>query len=122
MENPDRAKASSLNFPWSTSYSWQPCADIYQTPDGWVIKLALAGIAPHDIKISTINHAVIIRGSRKDSCIKSNWIHLSMEIFYTTFERQVDLPQDADMSNLATDFVHGMLLITISRKTKGNQS
>ena len=30
---------------------WYPAADVYQTPDGWVVKVELAGVSAEEIVI-----------------------------------------------------------------------
>ena len=30
---------------------WYPAADVYETPDGWLVKVELAGVSAEDIQI-----------------------------------------------------------------------
>ncbi|OFZ14915.1 MAG: hypothetical protein A2X86_06180 [Bdellovibrionales bacterium GWA2_49_15] len=102
------------------SIDWNPSTDIYQTIDGWVIKMELAGIDPQDLEVSTSNRNLIIKGHRKDSFIERDWVHLSMEILYSSFERMIELPLNADSGNIKTEYRDGMLLIKV-KKTNGRK-
>src|SRR5262249_44515665 len=33
--------------------TWQPRADVYRMPDGWLVKLELAGVRPDDVQLAT---------------------------------------------------------------------
>ena len=45
---------------------WQPSADIYRTPEGWLVKFDLAGVRPEDIIVAVQNSHLIVRGTRRD--------------------------------------------------------
>jgi HSP20 family molecular chaperone IbpA len=40
-----------------------------------------------------------------------------MEIAYSRFERQVELPGDLQSARIETEFRHGMLLVRITRES-----
>ena len=46
--------------------SWQPAADIYRTPAGWLVKLDVAGVRLEDIKTEITPTEVRIQGCRRD--------------------------------------------------------
>lgn len=92
---------------------WQPPVDIYQTRDGWLIKVDLAGVRRDDVLVELQNTHIAIRGQRRDTCIEEGCCCYRMEIAYSRFERVIELPDDISSANIATDFQHGMLLIRI---------
>ena len=48
---------------------WLPAADVYQTPEGWLVKVELAGVSAEDIEIEIQGNVLYIAGCRKDrSC------------------------------------------------------
>ena len=99
----------------SISTDWNPSTDIYQTADGWVIKMELAGIDSEDLEVSTSNRNLSIKGQRKDSFIERNWVHVSMEILYSSFERLIELPSNADLASVKTEYRNGMLIIKVKK-------
>jgi HSP20 family protein len=95
---------------------WQPATDMYRTPDGWLVKLELAGVYPEDIELSISGRTLRVRGRRRDCCLEPGYRLAHMEIAYSRFERLVELPGDVVRARISTEFSHGMLLVRIQRE------
>ena len=93
---------------------WQPPADVYRLPDGWLLKFELAGVAPEDVSIALTGNRVVVRGSRLDRCLEAGCVIHQMEIAYSTFERWVELPEHLDAADVKYEFRHGMLLVRVT--------
>lgn len=92
---------------------WQPNADVYRTPDGWLIKLDVAGIDPEDIEIVIDENRFTVRGSRRDRWVEEGWRCYSMEISYQSFERTLELPERLNHARIETQFHRGILLVQL---------
>ena len=92
---------------------WQPSADVYQTPDGWLIKLDVAGVRPEDVHVSLSGRRLTIQGSRRDTSVEQGCRSYRMEIAYSQFERSVELPHHFEAVEVATEYRDGMLLVRI---------
>ncbi len=69
-----------------------PAADVYQTPEGWLVKVELAGVSVEDVEIDIQGNALYIAGCRKDrSCAGGVSFH-QMEITYSRFEKTLTFP------------------------------
>src|SRR5688500_15487860 len=44
---------------------WLPAADVFQTADGWLVKVELAGVSAEDIDIDIQGKTLYIAGCRK---------------------------------------------------------
>ena len=75
-----------------SSTCWQPAADIYQTPDGWIIKLDLAGVRPEDIRVQVAGRQLTVAGIRRDQLQQAGIRYYRMEISYSSFQRSIELP------------------------------
>src|SRR5438034_7408971 len=75
---------------------WFPAADVYQTPDGWVVKVELAGVSPEDIKIEIRANVLYLAGARKDKSCVTGISYQQMEISYTNFEKTLKFPSPLD--------------------------
>jgi HSP20 family protein len=96
-----------------TDNTWQPRADVYRTPEGWLVKLELTGVRPDEIRLVTEGTALVIQGARRDEhCHQGMGCHC-MEISYSSFERVVELPGLSGVAEIATSYVDGMLLVRI---------
>lgn len=102
----------------SLSVDWFPGVDIYLTPDGLVVKVEAAGVNPKELIVSVLDHTLCIKGQRKDEFIEKDWVHLSMEIYYSSFERVIEMPEDADLANMTTQYRDGMLIIKIRKQKR----
>jgi HSP20 family protein len=92
---------------------WQPPADVYETHDGWLIKLDLAGVRPEDVRLTLCGRRLTISGSRRDTSIEQGCRSYRMEIAYSQFERCVDLPATPDRVVVTSEYRDGMLFIRI---------
>src|SRR5262249_5427754 len=45
--------------------SWMPLAEIYETPQEYVVNLELAGVPSEDVSIDQMNNVLIVRGKRR---------------------------------------------------------
>ena len=48
--------------------TWQPRADVYRIPGGWLVKLELAGVHPEDLRLVPRSSALLVQGTRRDEC------------------------------------------------------
>jgi HSP20 family protein len=92
---------------------WRPATDVYRTPDGWLVKFELAGVRAEDVEINVRGRALRVRGRRRDCCLEPGSRQVHMEIAYSRFDRQVELPVDVQQGRIAADFRDGMLLVRI---------
>ena len=118
--------ADKINFPHvfflpatrPANDSWEPRADVYRMPDGWLIKLELAGVKLDDIRLVADGHTLLVQGTRRDEhCHQVMGCHC-MEIAYSQFRRVLELPELPAEPEMMMSYVDGMLLVRI--KAGGN--
>ena len=94
---------------------WYPAADVYQTPDGWVVKVELAGVSAEDIEIDIQGNVLYIAGARKDRSCSAGATYQQMEISYSRFEKTLNFPASIDNAKVEHQFEDGLLLITLKK-------
>ena len=94
---------------------WYPAADVYQTPDGWVVKVELAGVSPEDVEIDIQGNVLNITGCRKDHSCAAGVSFQQMEISYTNFEKTLKFPAPIDGARLEHNFENGLLIIHLHK-------
>lgn len=92
---------------------WRPPVDVYQSPDGWLIKIDLAGVRPEDLQIQFRGQQLEVCGYRRDLSLVRGHQAYSMEIAYNRFHRIVNLPCQIEHADVHSVYQDGMLLITI---------
>src|SRR2546428_1260764 len=94
--------------------AWRPAADIYRTPEGWIVKLELAGVRQEDVNVVANGSELFISGVRRDRFVEEGWSHHSMEITYSHFERVIELPCDLERASVSIEGHDGLLLVRVA--------
>jgi len=94
---------------------WYPAADVYQTPDGWVVKVELAGVEPDDMEITIHGSELFIAGSRKDRSCAAGVSYQQMEITYSNFEKTLRFPVPLKGATVEHVFENGLLIINLKK-------
>lgn len=107
----------SSKQPQPLAKPWYPAADVYQTSEGWVVKVELAGVSAEDIQIDVQGNVLYIAGSRRDKSCAGGLSFQQMEITYSNFEKTLTFPSSIDGVVLDHMFENGLLIIRL-RKAK----
>ena len=94
---------------------WLPAADVYETADGWVVKVELAGVAAEDVEIEVQGNLLYIAGCRKDRSCAAGVSYHQMEITYSRFEKTLKFPASIDGVQLDHMFENGLLIIRLKK-------
>lgn len=92
---------------------WYPAADVYQTPDGWLVKVELAGVSVEDVEIDIQGNVLYIAGARKDRSCAVGFSYHQMEITYSRFEKTLQFPAAIEGARIEHNFDNGLLLIRL---------
>ena len=84
---------------------------MYQTPDGWLVKVELAGVSAEDIHLNIQENVLYIAGSRKDRYCVGDYSYHQMEITYSNFEKKLKFPASIEGATVEHNFENGLLLI-----------
>jgi len=95
---------------------WNPAADVYRCPDGWLVKVDLAGVSPGDLKIELLESSLRIRGCRRDTVVRDGFTYQQMEITYSQFEKTIQFPCAIDEASLQHDYRDGFLTVHLHCK------
>ena len=94
---------------------WYPAADVYQTEDGWLVKVELAGVSAEDLEIDVQGNTLYLAGCRKDkSCAVGTSYH-QMEITYSRFEKTLKFPASIEGAKVEHNFETGILIIHLRK-------
>jgi HSP20 family protein len=108
-----------LGLPALASHSaWTPNTDVYETPEGLVVKIEIAGIEKEDLEITLNDRLLLVRGHRKDPCRQKRCSFRQMEIDYGPFERRIVIPRSVDGSRVRAQFQNGFLQIELPKSQK----
>lgn len=92
---------------------WNPAADVYRSPEGWVVKVDLAGVCSDDLEIKISGALLTIRGCRRDTVYREGFSYHQMEITYSRFEKLIQFPTPIEGATTAHDYRDGFLIIKL---------
>jgi HSP20 family protein len=90
---------------------WNPSADVYQSSEGWIVKVDLAGICSDDLEIEIRDSLMTLRGCRRDTHYREGFTYHQMEITYSRFEKTIQFPDPIEGASIARDYSDGFLII-----------
>jgi HSP20 family protein len=97
---------------------WCPAADVYQTADGWIVKVDLAGVSPDDLEISIVGSTLQIRGCRRDTSCSECVSYHQLEITYSRFEKMLQFPCCIEGAEVRRDYQDGLLTLRLRCNSK----
>ncbi len=95
---------------------WYPSADVYRTPDGWLVKVELAGVSAEDLEIDIQGNQLYIAGCRRDRTCAIGISYQQLEITYSRFEKTLEFPASIEGAKLEHNFTDGLLLVYLKKR------
>jgi len=93
-----------------------PKLNIQELNDKYILTFEVAGVEKKELKVSIKNHILTIEGERKSSKENKKDNYITQEVFFGTFKRSINLPQNINEDKLTTKYKNGILTITIPKK------
>ncbi len=88
-----------------------PAADVYETPEEFVVELEVPGFEEKEIGIEVSDHMLTVKGERKEAKEEKEKTFLLHERLEKLFERRFQLPTEADTKKVTAIFKQGVLEI-----------
>jgi HSP20 family protein len=100
----------------------QLTVDVYQTQSEIVIKAMVAGVKPDDLDVSITRDSVTIRGKRSEDRTVSNDEYFHRELYWGSFVRTINLPEEIEVDGAEAVEKHGMLVLHLPKLDKNRQA
>jgi HSP20 family protein len=104
-----RFKRAFGDFGFAPTFA--PAADIYETPEEFVVELEVPGYEEKELGIMVSDHVLTVRGERKEATEQEEKAFLLHERLEKFFERRFNLPPEADTAKLTATFRQGVVEI-----------
>ncbi len=96
------------------SYGWQPPTNVYETDEGIVVQVEVAGMRPRAIRVLLGPRHVTISGSRRPSPDLAGRISCrQVEIADGPFRSRIELPDGIDTEAVAASYRDGFILVEL---------
>ena len=96
----------------------KPNVDIAASDKQYTITVEVPGVDENDIKLEQYDDTLVVKGEKKQESEKSEEDFYRVERAYGSFQRVLNLPEDADRDNIDAQFKNGVLTITLPRKAE----
>lgn len=95
---------------------FKPSLDVASNEKEYSIKVELPGIDPTHITLEYSSDTLKIKGEKRQEKEEKDKDFYRIERSYGSFQRTLDIPEDADADNITSNYKDGVLSITIPRK------
>ena len=113
---------SGLSLRLSKTPTWAPAAEVYETPQHYIVNIEVAGLVEEDVTCQVMNNTLIVSGSRRFRRVSEDARYHASERVYGAFERLFPLPRYVQPDKLKTNFANGILEIAIPKTEAGGRS
>jgi HSP20 family protein len=97
------------------SRTWTPLADVYETSEGFVVLLELAGLDRGDVEIAIAERTVTVKGERcASNQARPDSFH-RMERRYGSFARTFRFTEPIDSARVEADLSDGLLKLELPK-------
>jgi len=97
-------------------YPFRPAADLYETSEGLVLRLEIAGATRENLSIDLVGQQLIVRGQRRPGPPVDTKRVLHYEITYGSFERNFHIPLAIDPEGVKARYENGILEVRLPRR------
>lgn len=100
----------------------QLTVDVYQSSSEIVIKTMVAGVKPDDLEVSITRDMVTIHGERGEDRTVGGDDYIHRELYWGSFSRTINLPEEIDVDGAEAVEKHGMLILRLPKLDKNRQT
>src|SRR5262245_12222176 len=97
---------------------FRPPADVVETDDSYQVTLEVPGVAEDEMDVFVHPDALVVSGRRRCRAAGASQFHVA-EIRYGPFRFDMALPEDADASGIAATTDHGLLRLSVPKRSGG---
>jgi len=96
--------------------SFRPATDFYETSQGLVLRVEMAGVAKEDLSLSLAGQELVIRARRRAPSTEGIRRFFHLEMGFGAFERSFQLPISIDPQGIRARYLDGVLEIHLPRQ------
>lgn len=111
-----------LDGPGPEYAHFSPAADVFETPDQFVVEMELPGVSEEDVEIVADERRLFVRGVRRQiEGLRPDGFH-RVERAYGAFNRHFEFPAAIDPEQVHATFEDGVLRVELPRAGRGERA
>jgi HSP20 family protein len=92
---------------------WSPPTDVYETDNGFVARVEIAGMREEDFEVTVQNDLLLISGHRPD--VPERRAYHQMEIRFGKFATAIGLPGPVNVDEAHAEYKDGFLTVVLPK-------
>ncbi len=111
----DRLFGEIVNRPTLRFATSGPAADLYETDDGFTLKMNLPGYDLADIDVNLEQGVLLVSGSREGETDEEKGTYHVRERSWGRFNRSFTVPHKIDPKEVQAEFANGVLIVNLPK-------
>lgn len=95
--------------------------DLFDNGKEIIVQTMVAGVRPEDLSIDIRRDSITIEGSRKETHSIKEDDYIFRELYWGSFSRTLNLPEEVDPDLAEATEKHGLLVVRLPKIDKGKQ-
>jgi HSP20 family protein len=95
--------------------TWEPAADVFETPAGYVIEVDLPGLRREDVDVQAEAGEIVVRGEKPPSAVDRPETFHRLERRHGPFVRAFRLPHAIDADRIVAELADGVLRVSVPK-------
>lgn len=100
----------------------QLTVDVVNAPSEIIIKTMVAGVKPDDLDVTITRDCVTIEGKRVEERTTSGDDYLHRELYWGSFARTINLPEEIDVEESEAVEKYGLLILRLPKLDKNKET
>jgi HSP20 family protein len=92
--------------------------DVYETSKEIIIEAMITGVKPEDLHIATTHNTITVSGKREANTHVKPDDYIVQELYWGSFSRTVELPNDIAVDDAEAVEKHGLLIVRLPKIDK----
>ena len=101
---------------------WEPCTDVYECDNSYIVRMDLAGIDPESLSIIFERGVLTVRGVRPDTCPHRKTGVRQLEICYGQFQRRLMISESINPEAICAQYERGFLAVSLPKLAQPSYS
>jgi HSP20 family protein len=95
--------------------AWVPLADVFETPEAYVVEVELPGLGKDDVFVQAHGDELVVRGERRPSSAGRPEAFHRLERRYGPFARAFRFGDEVDPDRITAEFTDGLLRLEVPK-------
>jgi HSP20 family molecular chaperone IbpA len=96
--------------------------DVYQTSTDIIVQTMVAGVMPDNLNITITRDMITIKGKREENKSINSDNFFIQELYWGSFSRTINLPEEIDPEEAEAVEKHGLLIIKLPKIDKNKET